>query len=78
MREEIEQVLATLLPREEKVLRMRYGIGEATTYSLEEIGARFALTRERIRQIEIKALRKLRHTSRRVHDATAELVAEAV
>ncbi len=58
--EELERVLAELTPREEKVLRMRFGLGEPTTYSLEEIGARFALTRERIRQIEIKALRKLR------------------
>jgi RNA polymerase primary sigma factor len=63
--EEICTVLATLTPREEKVIRMRYGIGEPTTYSLEEIGTRFALTRERIRQIELKALRKLRHATRR-------------
>lgn len=63
--EQVCEVLATLSPREEKVVRMRYGIGEATTYSLEEIGARFSLTRERIRQIEIKALRKLRHATRR-------------
>ena len=67
MRDEVEQVLATLLPREEKVLRMRYGLGEPTTYSLEEIGAMFGLTRERIRQIEIKALRKLRAHRRRGH-----------
>jgi RNA polymerase primary sigma factor len=65
LRDSIEDVLASLSPREEKVIRMRYGIGEPTHYSLEEIGARFALTRERIRQIEIKALRKLRHTKRR-------------
>jgi RNA polymerase primary sigma factor len=64
LREQIDTVLASLTPREEKVIRMRYGIGEATHYSLEEIGARFALTRERIRQIEIKALRKLRHVNR--------------
>jgi RNA polymerase primary sigma factor len=63
--EEIAAVLSTLSPREEKVVRMRYGIGEPTHYSLEEIGSRFALTRERIRQIEIKALRKLRHATRR-------------
>lgn len=62
---QIEMALASLTLREEKVVRMRYGIGEPTTYSLEEIGARFALTRERIRQIEIKALKKLRHQSRR-------------
>jgi len=67
MRDEVEQVLATLLPREEKVLRMRYGLGEPTTYSLEEIGSMFGLTRERIRQIEIKALRKLRAHKRRGH-----------
>ncbi|MCK6504800.1 sigma-70 family RNA polymerase sigma factor [Myxococcota bacterium] len=64
LRDEIEQALALLSPREEKVLRMRYGIGEPTQYSLEEIGARFNLTRERIRQIELKALRKLRHAKR--------------
>jgi len=65
LREQIEQVLSTLTPREEKVIRMRFGIGEPTHYSLEEIGTRFALTRERIRQIEIKALRKLRHAKRK-------------
>ena len=65
LREQIEDVLSTLTPREEKVIRMRYGIGEPTNYSLEEIGTRFSLTRERIRQIEIKALRKLRHVNRR-------------
>ncbi len=65
LREEIDTVLASLTPREEKVIRMRYGIGEPTNYSLEEIGSRFSLTRERIRQIEIKALRKLRHAKRR-------------
>jgi RNA polymerase primary sigma factor len=63
MREQVSAALAELSPREEKVLRMRYGIGEPTQYSLEEIGARFYLTRERIRQIEIKALRKLQHHS---------------
>ncbi len=65
LRESIDDVLSSLSPREEKVIRMRYGIGEPTHYSLEEIGTRFALTRERIRQIEIKALRKLRHARRR-------------
>jgi RNA polymerase primary sigma factor len=65
LRDQIVDVVASLSPREEKVIRMRYGIGEPTHYSLEEIGARFALTRERIRQIEIKALRKLRHAKRR-------------
>ena len=63
--DQVCEVLSTLTPREEKVVRMRYGIGEATSYSLEEIGSRFALTRERIRQIELKALRKLRHATRR-------------
>jgi RNA polymerase primary sigma factor len=63
--EQVSEVLSSLTPREEKVVRMRYGIGEPTTYSLEEIGSRFALTRERIRQIELKALRKLRHATRR-------------
>lgn len=67
LREEIEEVLSSLSPREEKVVRMRYGIGEPAAYSLEEIGAQFCLTRERIRQIEIKALRKLRHHRRRAH-----------
>ncbi len=65
LREQIEDVLSSLTPREEKVIRMRFGIGEPTHYSLEEIGVRFALTRERIRQIEIKALRKLRHANRK-------------
>ena len=64
LRDEIEEALASLTPREEKVVRMRYGIGEPTQYSLEEIGSQFNLTRERIRQIELKALRKLRHTKR--------------
>lgn len=64
LREQVEVVLSTLTPREEKVVRMRFGIGEPTRYSLEEIGSRFSLTRERIRQIEIKALRKLRHIKR--------------
>jgi RNA polymerase primary sigma factor len=67
LREEIEQVLSSLTPREEKVVRMRFGIGEPIAYSLEEIGAQFCLTRERIRQIEIKALRKLRHHRRKGH-----------
>ena len=58
------QVLATLTPREEKVLRMRFGIGENTDHTLEEVGQDFEVTRERIRQIEAKALRKLRHPSR--------------
>ncbi len=65
LRDEIEEVLASLSPREEKVVRMRYGIGEPMAYSLEEIGSQFCLTRERICQIEIKALRKLRTSRRR-------------
>lgn len=65
LRDEVEEVLSSLTPREEKVVRMRYGIGEPSQYSLEEIGAQFDLTRERIRQIEIKAIRKLRHHRRR-------------
>ncbi len=64
LRKHILQALSTLTPREEKVLRMRYGIDERTNYSLEEIGNVFNLTRERIRQIEIKALKKLRHVKR--------------
>jgi len=64
LRKSILQALSTLTPREEKVLRMRYGIDERTNYSLEEIGNVFNLTRERIRQIEIKALKKLRHVKR--------------
>lgn len=64
VRDEMVQSLAQLTPREETVIRMRYGIGEPTQYSLEEIGARFNLTRERIRQIELKAIRKLRNARR--------------
>jgi RNA polymerase primary sigma factor len=62
--EQTRKVLATLTPREEKVLRMRFGIGERSEHTLEEVGQDFAVTRERIRQIEAKALRKLRHASR--------------
>ena len=65
LREEIDRVLSTLTPREEKIVRMRLGIGEKTDYTLEEVGDAFGLTRERIRQIEAKALRKLQHPSRR-------------
>lgn len=63
--EQTRKALATLTPREEKVLRMRFGIGEKADHTLEEVGQDFAVTRERIRQIEAKALRKLRHPSRR-------------
>ncbi len=62
--EQTRKVLATLTPREEKVLRMRFGIGEKADHTLEEVGQDFEVTRERIRQIEAKALRKLRHPSR--------------
>jgi RNA polymerase primary sigma factor len=61
------KVLATLTPREEKVLRMRFGIGEKSEHTLEEVGQDFDVTRERIRQIEAKALLKLRHSSRSLH-----------
>ncbi len=64
-KEEIDKVLSTLTPREEKVIRMRLGIGEKTDYTLEEVVDVFGLTSERIRQIESKALRKLKHPSRR-------------
>ncbi|MCB9750492.1 MAG: RNA polymerase sigma factor RpoD [Myxococcales bacterium] len=62
--DQTRRVLATLTPREEKVLRMRFGIGENSDHTLEEVGQDFSVTRERIRQIEAKALRKLRHPSR--------------
>jgi len=62
--EQTRRVLTTLTPREEKVLRMRFGIGEKSDHTLEEVGRDFSVTRERIRQIEAKALRKLRHPSR--------------
>ncbi|MEI6188482.1 MAG: RNA polymerase sigma factor RpoD, partial [Alphaproteobacteria bacterium] len=64
LREITTRVLASLTPREERVLRMRFGIGMNTDHTLEEVGQQFSVTRERIRQIEAKALRKLKHPSR--------------
>jgi RNA polymerase primary sigma factor len=64
LEEQTRKVLATLTPREEQILRMRFGIGEKTDFTLEEVGQKFAVTRERIRQIEAKALRKLRQPQR--------------
>ncbi|MBC6440817.1 MAG: RNA polymerase sigma factor RpoD [Rhodospirillales bacterium] len=64
LRESTTKVLATLTPREERVLRMRFGIGMNTDHTLEEVGQQFSVTRERIRQIEAKALRKLKHPNR--------------
>jgi RNA polymerase primary sigma factor len=64
LQDQTRRVLASLTPREEKVLRMRFGIGEKSDHTLEEVGQNFDVTRERIRQIEAKALRKLRHPSR--------------
>ena len=61
------EILESLTPREAKVLRMRFGIGMNTDHTLEEVGKQFDVTRERIRQIEAKALRKLRHPSRSEH-----------
>jgi RNA polymerase primary sigma factor len=62
--EQTRKVLATLTPREQKILRLRYGIDERAEHTLEQVGYDFSVTRERIRQIEAKALRKLRHPSR--------------
>ena len=64
LRETTTRVLASLTPREERILRMRFGIGMNTDNTLEKVGQQFSLTRERIRQIEAKALRKLKHSSR--------------
>lgn len=64
LKEKVREVLKTLTPREEKVLKMRFGIDVASEHTLEEVGKDFSVTRERIRQIEVKALRKLRHPSR--------------
>jgi RNA polymerase primary sigma factor len=67
LRDQTRRVLSSLTPREEQVLRLRFGIGERSDHTLEEVGARFNVTRERIRQIESKALRKLRHATRSRH-----------
>lgn len=64
LRERVEEVLSTLTPREARVLRLRFGLGQERAYTLEEVGRKFGLTRERIRQIEGKALRRLRHPQR--------------
>jgi RNA polymerase primary sigma factor len=70
LRERVDEVLASLTPREARVLRLRFGLDEDRPYTLEEVGAKFGLTRERIRQIEVKALRRLRHPicARRLRD----------
>ena len=64
LRETTTRILASLTPREERVLRMRFGIGMNTDHTIEEVGQQFRVTRERIRQIEAKALRKLKHPTR--------------
>ena len=64
MKDEIAEVLLTLTEREEKVIRLRFGLDDGKSKTLEEVGQIFGVTRERIRQIEAKALRKLRHPSR--------------
>ena len=64
LKEKITSILSTLTPREERVIRMRFGIGLNTDYTLEEVGQQFSVTRHRIRQIEAKALRKLKDPSR--------------
>jgi RNA polymerase primary sigma factor len=64
LQERVSEVLATLSPREARVLKLRFGLGEDRPYTLEEVGRKFGLTRERIRQIEGKALRRLRHPRR--------------
>jgi len=64
LKEQIDKVLSSLTPREQRVLRLRFGLEDGRSRTLEEVGQEFNLTRERIRQIEAKALRKLRHPSR--------------
>jgi RNA polymerase primary sigma factor len=64
LREQIEEALKSLTEREGKVLKMRFGLGDGNEHTLEEVGQQFKVTRERIRQIEAKALRKLKHPTR--------------
>jgi RNA polymerase primary sigma factor len=64
LKDEIQEVLSTLTPREQRVLRLRFGLEDGRCRTLEEVGVEFKVTRERVRQIEAKALRKLRHPSR--------------
>ena len=64
LQEKVEEVLSTLTPREARILRLRFGLHNGRSYTLEEVGQKFGLTRERIRQIEGKALRRLRHPRR--------------
>ena len=64
LREKLEQVLRTLSYREREIIKLRYGIGDGYTYTLEEVGRIFKVTRERVRQVETKALRKLQHPLR--------------
>ena len=78
LRETTTRVLASLTPREERVLRMRFGIGMNTDHTLEEVGQQFSVTRERIRQIEAKALRKLKHPEPRQGSCGASWITEAL
>jgi RNA polymerase primary sigma factor len=64
LKHHIERILSTLSPKEEKIIRLRYGIGEDGPHTLEELGEKFAVTRERIRQIEVKAIRKLKYPAK--------------
>ena len=64
LKEKVEEVLSTLTPREARILRLRYGLHNGHSHTLEEVGRKFGLTRERIRQIEVEALRRLRHPRR--------------
>ena len=64
LKERINEVLSELTPREEKVIRLRYGLDDGRSHTLEEVGKEFNVTRERIRQIEAKAIKKMRHPSR--------------